>query len=92
MYLFEWDSGNMLKSVTKHNISNIEAESCFSDSLALTLADEKHTGEEERYLLYGKSGAGNIIVNCFTLRSGKIRIISSRKANKNERRIYEQTQ
>jgi uncharacterized DUF497 family protein len=92
MYLFEWDSGNMLKSITKHNISNVEAESCFNDTLAITLADEKHTGNEERFLLYGKSSAGHIIVNCFTLRNGKIRIISSRKANKKERMIYEQNQ
>jgi uncharacterized DUF497 family protein len=92
MYSFEWDSGNMLKSTTKHNISNIEAESCFTDKLAITLADEKHSGEEERYLLYGKSSGGNIIVNCFTVRDGMIRIISSRKANRKERKIYEQKQ
>ena len=92
MYLFEWDTGNMLKSVTKHNISNIEAESCFNDKVAITLADETHSGEEERFLLYGKSISGVIIVNCFTVREGKIRIISSRKANKKERKIYGQNQ
>lgn len=90
MHQFEWDSANMLKSITKHNISNIEAESCFSDEFALTLADEKHSGSEERFLLYGQSATGNIIVNCFTIREGKIRIISSRKANTKEKKIYAQ--
>jgi uncharacterized protein len=92
MYLFEWDSGNMLKSVTKHNISNTEAESCFNDNLAITLADERHSEGEERFFLYGKSNEGNVIVNCFTVRNGMIRIISSRKANRKERKIYEQNQ
>lgn len=91
-HIFEWDSGNMLKSITKHSIYNDEAESCFSDKKALTLADEKHSGEEERFLLYGKSKQGSIIVNCFTIREGKIRIISSRKANKKEIKLYENNQ
>ena len=53
-HIFEWDSGNMLKSVSKHNISNQEAEDSFSDKKALILADEKHSGEEEKSLMYGK--------------------------------------
>ena len=91
-HIFEWDSGNMLKSVTKHSIYNDEAESCFNDKKALTLADHKHSEVEERFLLYGKSKFGNIIVSSFTIRDGKIRIISSRKANRKEHQLYENNQ
>ncbi len=43
-------------------------------------------------VLYGKSKFGNSIVNCFTIREGKIRIISSRKASRKEIKLYENNQ
>lgn len=44
---------------------------------------------EDRFLLLGESDFGTLIVVSHTDRSGIIRIISARRANRNERLQYE---
>ncbi len=85
---FEWDEGNKHKSVTKHGISNMEAESVWSDRNKLIFPSYTKFSES-RYLCIGLSRKGNLLSNVFCIRNEKIRIISSRKANKKEIRIYE---
>lgn len=86
---FVWDISNTSKSLTKHGIYNDEAESVFNDKDKLILYDEKHSVEENRYICYGISSKGHLLMTCFTIRNEKIRIISTRIANIKERRIYE---
>lgn len=88
---FEWDHGNLDKSYQKHGITPKEAEEVFLDKDIMILEDEKHSETENRFSAIGKSIEETILFLSFTLRKHKIRIISVRKGNKKERRLYEQT-
>lgn len=87
---FEWDTGNINKSFQKHGITPNEAEQVFLDNDILFLEDIKHSQKEDRFEAIGKIIKGDILFLAFTVRKDKIRIISARKANKKERRRYEQ--
>jgi len=89
-FIFEWDSGNSIKSELKHNIGIELIESCFLDNKIMALGIQvqpKHV--EERYGIIAKASDGKILFVCFTIRTGKIRPISGRIASKKEREIYE---
>ena len=87
---FEWDKGNIYKSYQKHRITPNEAEQVFLDKDLLFLEDIKHSQKELRFEAIGRIIKGDILFLVFTARGDKIRIISARKANKKERRRYEQ--
>jgi uncharacterized protein len=53
-YKFDWDSGNDMKSLTKHDISNSEAASVFRDYKKVVFKDVKHSATERRYTYIGK--------------------------------------
>lgn len=81
---FDWDEGNRHKSLTKHGISVEEAESVFLSNSRFYFRIER-ASQEFRYLCIGISNRNRIISVIFCFRNGKIRIISARKANKNEK-------
>jgi uncharacterized DUF497 family protein len=85
---FEWDQGNKFKSLSKHGVTPLEAEEVFFNFNLLS-SDPGHSLKESRYRLLGQSSAGRILFVIFTIRSNRIRIISSRLASKQERSIYE---
>lgn len=90
---FEWDEGNINKNWKKHRISTQEAEEPFLNNPLLIKYDEDHsTPAESRYQALGKTNAGRKIFLSFTVRDGKIRIISARDQNRQERQNYEQSQ
>ncbi|MFP3939074.1 MAG: BrnT family toxin, partial [Thermoanaerobaculia bacterium] len=60
------------------------------DSLSITIPDPDHSVEEERFLLLGQNHEGKLMVVAHTDRQDRIRIISVRKADRRERREYEQ--
>ena len=60
------------------------------DPLELTIADPDHSLAEYRFLSIGKSNKGKLQIVSYTERqNGIIRIISSRKATRMEKRQYE---
>ncbi len=87
---FEWDKGNLDKSYKKHGITPNEAEEVFLDEEILLLEDDRHSQVEERFKAIGKVIKGEILLIVFTVRKTNIRIVSARKANQKERRLYEQ--
>ena len=87
---FGWDKEKAKKNLLKHNVSFEEAMSVWKDEFAAFLYDDFHSGEEDRYLMIGYSSKNNLLIVSFAERSGVIRIISSRKATKNERTIHEE--
>ena len=87
---FDWDEGNSDKSRRKHGISIEECEQVFSNTPILFLDDLKHSADEERYIAMGQTDAGKKLFVVFTLRTGKVRVISSRAMDKKERRFYEE--
>lgn len=88
--VFEWDKGNIDKSYRKHGITPNEAEEVFLDKNILILEDTKHSRKEVRFMAIGKILKEDILFLAFTIREDNIRIISARKANKKERRQYDQ--
>ncbi len=86
---FEWDPDKATGNESKHGVSFVEAATAFGDPLSVTIFDPDHSEIEDRFLLLGESAFGTLIVVSHTDRSGTIRIISARKANRDERLQYE---
>jgi hypothetical protein len=87
MSRFEWDEDKNLANRRKHGISFEEAATIF-DGPVLSLEDEGHHSEV-RERSYGL--IGGVVVACVihTDRAGPIRIISARKATRNERKFFD---
>jgi uncharacterized DUF497 family protein len=62
----------------------------FGDPLAITYSDPDHSEDEDRFLTFGHSSAGNLLVVSHTDRGRRTRIISARRATRKERKLYEE--
>ena len=88
---FEWDEKKSRANLAKHKVSFDEAQTVFFDTNARMIFDPDHPGTEDRFILLGMSGLLRILIVCHCCREndGKIiRIISARKANRNEQKQY----
>ncbi len=88
MFRFEWDDQKARSNLLKHGVSFEEAISVFGDALALTFADTDHAEVEDRSRTYGISNRSRLLIVIHTERRTGIRIISARRATKNEKDIY----
>lgn len=86
---FEWDPDKAQINRKKHRVSFEEASTVFDDPLLITLLDVEHSLDEERYITIGLSKMNQLLLIAHTDRERKIRLISARKATKNEQRFYE---
>jgi hypothetical protein len=89
---FEWDDRKDAENRRKHGISFGEAQTVFFDERALLIADPDHSTGEDRFILLGLSSALRTLVVCHFYRRGGdvIRLISARRADRQEREEYEQ--
>ena len=87
---FEWDPRKAAANRRKHGISFEEATTALRDDLALTGRDPDHSTDELRYITFGVSSQGRLLVVSHTERGGLVRIISARTATNSERKIYEE--
>ena len=87
---FEWDEAKADANLHKHGIGFEEAQTVFHDPRAITIFDDLHSGDEDRFVDIGLSTYGRLLVVVYTERSERIRIISSREATSVERQQYEQ--
>ena len=89
---FEWDTKKEQVNIQKHGISFEQASYVFTDPYSLSQYDEAHSAEEDRWVLLGKSLNEVILVVVHTIRDADgielVRIISARKATKNECNTY----
>jgi uncharacterized DUF497 family protein len=87
---FEWDPAKAESNLGKHGVSFEEAASVFYDDRAVEFYDEKHSSWEDRFLLLGFSGNTRLLLVCHCHREGDsvVRIISARKATRNEAKHY----
>ena len=86
---FDWDDGNVQKSQIKHRIAVAEAEQLFLNEPEI-LADEKHSGQEKRWLAFGCTDEGKLLSCAFTIRGKLIRVISIRPMSRSERKWHEE--
>ena len=87
---FEWDTAKAAENLAKHRVSFEEAATVFRDTLSATGADPDHSLGEERYITFGVSTSGRLLVVAHIERGDTIRIISARPATPGERKIYEE--
>ncbi|MDY0274922.1 MAG: BrnT family toxin [Desulfomicrobium sp.] len=88
---FSWDKEKAASNQRKHGVSFEEAQTVFLDCNALRIYDPDHSKNEDRFILLGLSSTLRMLVVCHSYREGeqRIRIISARKATKNESSAYE---
>ncbi len=94
VYEFDWDPFKALANIRKHGVSFDEAATVLLDPLALTVYDEAHSDQEERWFTLGLDARGKLLAVAHTyemtvLGNVRIRIISARIATPSERRFYE---
>jgi uncharacterized DUF497 family protein len=87
---FEWDPEKASSNLRKHKVSFEEASTALSDPMAATGADPDHSIGEFRYVTFGISERGRLLVVAHTEQNETVRIISARLASKRERKIYEE--
>jgi uncharacterized protein len=87
---FEWNPDKAVINLRKHSISFQEAATVFDDSLSVTFPDPDHSIGEDRYVIIGMSGSGQLLVVSHTDRGNRTRMISARRATCQERRFYEE--
>jgi uncharacterized protein len=87
MIEFEWDDDKALENRRKHGVSFELAAQAFRDPLAVEWIDQREDYGEERTILLGMAD-GTILVVVYTERDERIRLISARKALRDEKDIY----
>ncbi len=87
---FEWDLSKASANVRKHGVSFDEARTVFYDDFAVQFFDEDHSADEERFIMLGSSSEARLLIVCHFERADGdvIRIISARKATRNEAAFY----
>ncbi|ELS04840.1 hypothetical protein Xen7305DRAFT_00045760 [Xenococcus sp. PCC 7305] len=92
---FEWDEKKNQSNITKHGVDFQQAKRVFKDPYLLTYEDDRFSYGEIREISIGQLPLTTqqkviIVVVVHTNRDKKTRLISARRANKRERRAYEQ--
>jgi hypothetical protein len=90
MLSFEWDPDKARKNIENHKVSFDEASTTFKDTKSITIYDPLHSLDEDRFIIIGISCKNRLLITVHTDISNKIRLISSRKAKKDERKHYEE--
>ena len=86
---FDWDEGNIGKNL-KHGVEDKEAEEIFDNKPVFVFEDDKHSLIEKRFMVWGITDKGRKLSIFFTIRKGKVRVISARDMHQKERRVYEE--
>ncbi len=88
--LFVWDEKKNRANKRKHGVSFEEAQSAFYDENARVYSDPDHSEEETRFILLGLSFdlRALVVCHCYRENEAAIRIISARRADKDEERDY----
>ena len=91
MIKFEWDTVKAALNQKKHSISFKEAQSVFYDEFAVQFFNKDSSEAEDRFLMLGFSDEARLLIVCHCERDegNTIRIISARKATKNEGKYYQ---
>lgn len=87
---FEWNPTKARANLETHGVTFEEAATVFFDDRAIEFYDDSHSEWEDRMLLLGLSARFRLLLvsHCYRESDSIIRIISARKATKNESRLY----
>ena len=87
---FEWNALKAGASLRKYGVSFEEASSVFFDPLSATGDDPDHSLDERRFVTFGMSSSGRLLVVSHAEGHDVIRIITARQATRGERKLYEE--
>ncbi len=87
---FECDASKASVNKKKHGIGLEEAKAVFYDENAVIIHDPAHSKDEERFVILGLSVTSHmlVVIHCYREKDKVIRIISARKATKQESKQY----
>ena len=85
---FDWDEANARKNWDQHGVTPEEAEDVFFHEPLILRSDVRHSKREKRYYALGRTNAERRLFLAFTVRRNRIRVISVRDMNQNERATY----
>lgn len=86
---FEWDPIKEESNLKKHRVGFSEAVTVFLDPNVLIEPDPFHSENELRASAIGFSSLSRVLLVVHTERQHRVRMISARKATREERRRYE---
>ncbi len=89
--LYEWDEKKDQENIRKHGLPLKAGVAVFDDYYRLEQRDDRNNYDEERFVTIGMNERSKILYVVYTMRNngGATRLISVRKAEKLERRLYE---
>lgn len=87
---FQWGRRKAASNSRKQDVALEEATTALRDPLSATARDPDHSGEESRFVTFGVSSVGHLLVVSRTARENSICTISARLATKGGRSIYEE--
>lgn len=89
---FSWDPKKAALNLKKHKVGFEEAVTVFYDPLAKVAHDPDHSDDEDRFIIVGHSQKNQLlfVVHLYRDGSDRIRIISARRATKQEMRDFEE--
>jgi uncharacterized protein len=92
-YEFEWDPAKARLNLRKHRVSFERGATLFLDPRAISIPNEEHSDDEERWATIGLDVSGSllVIVHTFEEVTGtrcRVRLISARKATRKEMAQY----
>ena len=88
--LFTWDPDKAKSNLQKHGVDFNEAATVFTDPLNAAFDDPDHSSYEKRYVVFGISDRGRLLMVAHIDCGDSIRIISAREMTRSERRYYEE--
>ncbi|MCB0078174.1 MAG: BrnT family toxin [Anaerolineales bacterium] len=94
-YTFDWDPHKAATNAQKHKITFRQAATVFHDPQQLSLYDETHSEDEDRWITLGIAQTGGLLVVIHTFEqldaeNVRIRMISARKATPSEVAQYQE--
>ena len=92
-YDFEWDPAKARSNLRDHKVSFERASQVFLDPNMLSIEDEEHSEDEDRWITLGMDKGGALLVVCHTFRevdpvNYNIRLLSARKPTRREAKQY----
>lgn len=84
----DWDPNKARANSANHGVLFSDAEAVLYDPNGITRENDRAEGEQ-RFVTLGLDALGRVLVVVYTYRGDTIRIISARRATRNEVRAYE---
>jgi uncharacterized DUF497 family protein len=84
---FEWDDAKAERNFVRHGVSFDAARLAFEDPFAVVRGDRRRNYREDRFILLGMAEE-RLLAVAYAMRGERVRVISARIAERQERRRY----